>query len=188
MPLSMEEALEIARHGKYYRQDQTRSGNATRMVFCDYCNRKGLDASWKINNDYDLCNNCYIKLQHHISLTNTNFKKPNNNMNSGGFSPYENFMGRQNEIYTNTISSPNTMTQQSNSFSTNYDNSLSNIPAPLTINGVPIEAHNFPRIGVSSQEDSPVHNMTSQRINASTNSSFDAMFSLPLETQYKNNF
>ena len=172
MPLSMEEAIEIARHGKYYRQDQTRSGNATRMVFCDYCNQKGLDASWKINNDYDLCNNCYIKLQHHISLTNTNFKKPNNNMNTGGFSPYENFMGRQNEIYSNTMSNTN-------------NNSLSNIPAPLTINGVPIDAHNFARIGVSSQEDSPVHDMTAQRLKASSGASYDSMFSLPLEMQYK---
>jgi hypothetical protein len=165
MPLSMEEALEIAKYGKYYRQEQTRSGNTNRMVFCDYCNRKGLDASWKLNNDYDLCNNCYIKLQHHISLTNTNFKKVDNNLNTGGFSAYESFMGRQNEIYSNSVS---------------------NIPAPLTINGVPYDAHNFPRIGISSQDDSPVHNMTQQRINSGNGSSYDAMFSLPLESHFNN--
>lgn len=160
----MNDALEIARYGKYYRQDQTRSGNSFRMVFCDYCNNKGLDASWKINNDYDLCNNCYIKLQHHISLTNTNLKKVDNNLNTGGFNPYETFMSRQNEI---------------------YNNSISNIPQPLTINGVPLEAHNFPRIGISSQEDSPIHNMTAQRINAGNGSLYDTMFSLPLENNFR---
>jgi hypothetical protein len=156
MPLTIQQAQEIATYGKYYRQDVTRSGNPTRNVFCDYCGRSGLTGSWKINNETDLCTNCYTTLQHSISLANTKFNKPNNNLDNRLFSPYDAMKSRQNERFDFTD-----VSQQSQ---------------PIAINGVPY-AHNFPSINMP-------NNMTNERL-ASTNqptSDYGAMFGLPLDS------
>jgi hypothetical protein len=159
MPITQQDALEIAKYGKFYRQDTNRSGIPTRNVFCDYCSRSGLTGSWKLNNEIDLCNNCYIILQKHISLNNTKFSPPNNNLDNRSFSPYDAMKIRQNERFDFTESTNNT--QQ------------------FTINGVPF-THNFP--SVNTQTDS-LHNMTNERIinTNNPNSDYASMFSMPLE-------
>ena len=70
MPITKEQALDICKSGKFYRQNTNRAGIPERNIFCDYCNQSGLMGSWKIIDTYDLCNNCYISLQSLIEKHN----------------------------------------------------------------------------------------------------------------------
>jgi hypothetical protein len=63
MPITYEQASEIALKGKYYRVETNMFGIPQKNVFCDYCNKNNITASWKTTNEYDLCNDCYIMIQ-----------------------------------------------------------------------------------------------------------------------------
>jgi len=85
MPLTVEEALDIVLNAKFYRQNTNRSGNPINNVFCDYCNQDGLMGSWKTTNEHDICNKCYIMLQHHannIKMKHNNMQNQNENNNN----------------------------------------------------------------------------------------------------------
>ena len=169
MPISQQQALEIARYGKFYRQDTTRSGNPTRNVYCDYCSRSGLTGSWKINNELDLCSQCYNSLQHMISLSSTKFSKPNNNLDNRLFSPHEAMKARQNEKFDFT------------------DLTLGVNSDPIIVNGVPMTyTHNFPSVNGSI---SMSNDMTNDRLSASNqpNSEYSAMFGMPLDSPASTN-
>jgi hypothetical protein len=55
--IDYDKAMEILNTGKYY--------YASKNLICDYCMTSNLQGSWKklINDDIDLCMNCFIKLR-----------------------------------------------------------------------------------------------------------------------------
>ena len=63
MSITYDQAKDISINGSYYRVEANSFGIPQRNVFCDYCSKNGLTASWKTSNDLDLCNECYITLQ-----------------------------------------------------------------------------------------------------------------------------
>ena len=192
MPITKEQALDICKTGKFYRQNTNRAGIPERNIFCDYCNQSGLMGSWKIIDTYDLCNNCYISLQSLIKEHNfipiAAQKKPYETLLSNQHEPVlqhnyyaESMQKMQNGNGMNGMQGMNSMNSMN---SMNGMNNMSNMMESMNINDVP---HNFPSIsgnnvgnGSNNMNGHISGNMNNNMNSRNEQSSYFDMFSLPL--------
>ena len=179
MPITKQQALDICKTGKFYRQNTNRAGIPERNIFCDYCNQSGLMGSWKIIDTYDLCNNCYISLQSLI-------EKHNFIPIAAQKKPYETLLSTENEpvlqhnYYAESMQKMQNGNGMNNMNGMNNINNMSNMMESMNINGVP---HNFPSISGNNvgNGSNNMNGHISGNMNSHNQKSlyFD-MFSLPL--------
>ena len=190
MPITKQQALDICKTGKFYRQNTNRAGIPERNIFCDYCNQSGLMGSWKIIDTYDLCNNCYISLQSLIEKHNfipiAAQKKPYESLLSSENEPVlqhnyyaESMQKMQNG---NGMNNMNDMNNMNNMNGMNGMQGMNSMMESMNINGVP---HNFPSIsgnnvGNGSNMNGPISGNVNNMNNPTQQSSYFDMFSLPL--------
>lgn len=179
MPITKEQALDICKSGKFYRQNTNRAGIPERNIFCDYCNQSGLMGSWKIIDTYDLCNNCYISLQSLI-------EKHNFIPIAAQKKPYETLLSNQHEPVLQHNYYAESMQKMQN---IDGIKNMSNMMESMNISNVP---HNFPSISGNNvgNGSNNMNGHISGNVNGNINnnnmnnpnqqSSYFDMFSLPL--------
>ena len=175
MPITKQQALDICKTGKFYRQNTNRAGVPERNIFCDYCNQSGLMGSWKIIDTYDLCNNCYISLQSLI-------KEHNFIPIAAQKKPYESLLSSENEPVLQHNYYAESMQKMQNC---NGMQGMNSMMESMNINGVP---HNFPSIsgnnvgnGSNNMNGYISGNVNNNNMNTpNQQSSYFDMFSLPL--------
>ena len=188
MPITKEQALDICKSGKFYRQNTNRAGIPERNIFCDYCGQSGLMGSWKIIDTYDLCNNCYISLQSLI-------KEHNFIPIAAQKKPYESLLSNENEPVLQHNYYAESMQKMQNGNGMQGMNGMNNMNGMQGMNSmmesmnISTVPHNFPSIsgnnvgnGNNNMNGNISENMNNNNMNnPNQQSSYFDMFSLPLE-------